>query len=73
MPIGRRSQCRGTCWRRWWSRVEELFQLVHEQIKRSGFEPLLRSGIALTGGSAMLPGMVELGEGIPHAGAGGSA
>ncbi|WP_238363484.1 cell division protein FtsA [Casimicrobium huifangae] len=47
-------------------RVEELFQLVHEQIKRSGFEPLLRSGIALTGGSAMLPGMVELGEEVFH-------
>lgn len=47
-------------------RVEELFQLVHEQIKRSGFEPLLRSGIALTGGSAVLPGMVELGEEVFH-------
>ena len=47
-------------------RVEELFQLVHEQIKRSGFEPLLRSGIALTGGSAMLPGMVELGKEVFH-------
>ncbi|MCZ2134341.1 MAG: cell division protein FtsA [Burkholderiales bacterium] len=47
-------------------RVEELFQLVHEQIRRSGFEPLLRSGIVLTGGSSMLPGMVELGEEVFH-------
>ena len=47
-------------------RVEELFQLVHEQIKRSGFEPLLRSGIALTGGSSMLPGMTALGEEVFH-------
>jgi cell division protein FtsA len=47
-------------------RVEELFQLVHEQIKRSGFEPLLRSGIALTGGSSLLPGMAALGEEVFH-------
>jgi cell division protein FtsA len=47
-------------------RVEELFQLVHEQMKRSGFEPLLRSGIVLTGGSALLPGMAELGEEVFH-------
>jgi cell division protein FtsA len=47
-------------------RVEELFQLVHEQIKRSGFEPLLRAGIALTGGSSMLPGIAALGEEVFH-------
>ncbi len=47
-------------------RVEELFQLVHDQMKRSGFEPMLRSGIVLTGGSALLPGMAELGEEVFH-------
>jgi cell division protein FtsA len=47
-------------------RIEELFQLVHDQMKRSGFEPLLRSGIVLTGGSALLPGMAELGEEVFH-------
>lgn len=47
-------------------RVEELFQLIHEEIKRSGFENLLSSGVVLTGGAAMMPGMVELGEEIFH-------
>jgi cell division protein FtsA len=47
-------------------RVEELFQLVHEQMKRSGFEPLLRSGIVLTGGTALLPGIAQLGEEVFH-------
>ncbi|TAG76128.1 MAG: cell division protein FtsA [Burkholderiales bacterium] len=47
-------------------RVEELFQLVHEQMKRSGFEPLLRSGVVLTGGTALLPGIAELGEEVFH-------
>lgn len=47
-------------------RVEELFQLVHEQFKRSGIESLLRAGVAITGGSALLPGMVELGEEVFH-------
>jgi cell division protein FtsA len=47
-------------------RVEELFQLVHEQMKRSGFEPLLRSGVVLTGGTSLLPGIAELGEEVFH-------
>ena len=45
-------------------RVEEIFSLVHQVIKESGYEELLSSGIVLTGGSAVMPGMVELGEDI---------
>lgn len=45
-------------------RVEELFSLVAQVIRESGFEELLSSGIVLTGGSAQLPGMVELGEDV---------
>ncbi len=45
-------------------RVEEIFSLVHQVIRESGFEELLSSGIVLTGGSAVMPGMVELGEDI---------
>ena len=45
-------------------RVEEIFSLVHQVIRDSGFEELLSSGIVLTGGSAVMPGMVELGEDI---------
>jgi cell division protein FtsA len=45
-------------------RVEEIFSLVQQVIRESGFEELLSSGIVLTGGSAVMPGMVELGEDI---------
>ncbi|MCW5639845.1 MAG: cell division protein FtsA, partial [Rubrivivax sp.] len=45
-------------------RVEEIFSLVHQVIRGSGYEELLSSGIVLTGGSAVMPGMVELGEDI---------
>jgi cell division protein FtsA len=43
-------------------RVEELFQLVQQTLRESGYEELLSSGIVLTGGSAALPGLIELGE-----------
>jgi len=45
-------------------RVEEIFSLVHQVIRDSGYEELLSSGVVLTGGSAVMPGMVELGEDI---------
>jgi cell division protein FtsA len=45
-------------------RVEEIFSLVHQVIRDSGYEELLSSGIVITGGSAVMPGMVELGEDI---------
>lgn len=47
-------------------RVEELYTLVQAELRRSGFEELLSSGIVITGGSASLRGMVELGEEIFH-------
>lgn len=45
-------------------RIEELFSLVHQVIRESGYEELLSSGVVLTGGSSLLPGMVELAEDI---------
>jgi cell division protein FtsA len=45
-------------------RIEEIFSLVHQVIRESGYEEVLSSGIVLTGGSAVMPGMVELGEDI---------
>jgi cell division protein FtsA len=45
-------------------RVEEIFSLVHQVIRESGYEEVLSSGIVLTGGSAVMPGMIELGEDI---------
>jgi len=47
-------------------RVEELFELVLAELRRSGFEDVLSSGIVLTGGSAVMPGMIELGEEVFH-------
>jgi len=47
-------------------RIEELYSLVQAELRRSGFEELLSSGIVLTGGSALLQGMTELGEEVFH-------
>jgi cell division protein FtsA len=45
-------------------RAEELFGLVQQVIRESGYEDLLSSGVVLTGGTSMLPGMVELAEDV---------
>lgn len=45
-------------------RVEELFSLVQQVVRESGYEELLSSGVVITGGASMMPGMVELGEDI---------
>ena len=47
-------------------RVEEIFQKVQDELVKSGYARLLRAGIVLTGGSAQMPGMAELGEEIFH-------
>ncbi|WP_035383336.1 cell division protein FtsA [Ferriphaselus sp. R-1] len=47
-------------------RIEELYSLVQAELRRSGYEDLLSSGIVITGGSAAMQGMVELGEEIFH-------
>lgn len=47
-------------------RVEELYSLVQAELRRSGFEDLMSSGIVITGGSSGMQGMVELGEEVFH-------
>jgi cell division protein FtsA len=47
-------------------RVEEIFQKVQDELAKSGYARLLRAGIVLTGGTAQMPGMAELGEEIFH-------
>jgi cell division protein FtsA len=47
-------------------RVEELYSLIQQVLRDSGYEELLSSGIVLTGGSSVMQGMVELGEEIFH-------
>ena len=45
-------------------RVEELFQLVNQEITKSGYDSVITSGIVLTGGTAIMDGMLELAEQI---------
>ncbi len=47
-------------------RVEELYELVRNELRRSGFEELVGSGVVLTGGSSKMEGMVELAEEVFH-------
>ena len=39
------------------ARVEEIFSLVLQEIKRSGYDGLLPAGLVLTGGSSAIPGI----------------
>jgi cell division protein FtsA len=47
-------------------RYEELFGLIREELRRSGFEEVIAAGIVLTGGSAKMEGAIELAEEIFH-------
>ena len=47
-------------------RYDELFKLVLSELRRSGFEHLVASGIVLTGGGAKMEGLIELAEEIFH-------
>ncbi|MDX1670077.1 MAG: cell division protein FtsA [Limnobacter sp.] len=45
-------------------RLEELFIEAQRILRESGYEELLSSGIVLTGGTALMPGVAELGEDV---------
>lgn len=45
-------------------RVEELFALALQVVRESEFEEVLSSGVVLTGGTALMPGIAELAEEI---------
>jgi len=47
-------------------RYEELFALVLAELRRSGFENLIASGVVLTGGSSKMEGVVDLAEEVFH-------
>ena len=47
-------------------RVEELYSLIQRELRSAGLEELLSSGMVVTGGSAQMKGMVELGEEVFH-------
>lgn len=47
-------------------RYEELFSLIHAELKRSGFEELIAAGVVLTGGGSKMEGVIELAEEVFH-------
>lgn len=44
------------------ARTEEIFELILQEIKRSGYDGLLPAGLVLCGGTAALSGIQELGR-----------
>ncbi|MDW8171007.1 MAG: cell division protein FtsA [Anaerolineae bacterium] len=42
------------------ARTEEIFEAVQKEIKRSGYESLLRAGAVLTGGASQMEGISEV-------------
>ncbi|MCC6189702.1 MAG: cell division protein FtsA [Anaerolineales bacterium] len=42
------------------ARVDEMFSLVLQEVKRTGYDGLLPAGIVLTGGASLLPGLRRL-------------
>ncbi len=46
------------------ARVEETFNLILQEIKRSGYDGLLPAGMVLTGGTSALPGITRLAESV---------
>lgn len=46
------------------ARYEELFNLIHEDLRKAGFLNALSTGIVLTGGASKIPGAIELAEDI---------
>ncbi|MEM9383635.1 MAG: cell division protein FtsA [Pseudomonadota bacterium] len=47
-------------------RYEELYLLIRDELRRSGFEELIAAGIVVTGGTSKMEGAVELAEEVFH-------
>jgi cell division protein FtsA len=47
-------------------RYEELYLLIRDELRRSGFEELIAAGIVITGGTAKMEGAVDLAEEVFH-------
>ncbi len=45
-------------------RIEEIFTLIDQEIQRTRLKDLLASGVVITGGSAVLPGVCEMADQI---------
>jgi len=48
------------------NRYEEIFEMVQAELRRSGFEELVRAGLVLTGGASKMEGVCELAEEMLH-------
>src|SRR5690606_36117324 len=48
------------------NRYEEIFEMVQAELRRSGFEELVRAGLVLTGGAGRMEGVTELAEEMLH-------
>ncbi len=47
-------------------RYEELFALIRDELRRSGLEETVATGVVLTGGTAKMEGAIELAEEVFH-------
>src|SRR6266487_252793 len=43
-------------------RMEEIFALANKEVKKNHFVEMLGGGVVLTGGTSLMPGMIELAE-----------
>lgn len=48
------------------ARLEEIFQMVRTELKKTGKDSLLPGGVVLTGGGAKLPGIAEFAKDVLH-------
>ncbi|MGH8124914.1 MAG: cell division protein FtsA [Rhodanobacteraceae bacterium] len=48
------------------ARYEEIFEMVQDEMRRSGYENLLAAGVVLTGGAARIEGSLYLAEEVFH-------
>lgn len=48
------------------ARAEELFGLIVQEIKRSGYDGLLPAGLVITGGGALLPGLRDVARDVTN-------
>ena len=48
------------------ARYEEIFEMVQDEMRRSGYENLLAAGVVLTGGASRIEGALYLAEEVFH-------
>ncbi|MBU6247204.1 MAG: cell division protein FtsA, partial [Xanthomonadaceae bacterium] len=48
------------------ARYEEIFEMVQDELRRSGYDSLIAAGVVLTGGAARMEGALELAEEMFH-------